>query len=116
MDLTDITTMIATAGGVQGTIELLKWWSARKFNCRKQEADVVALESENGRKQIDWLESRLAERDAKIDALYSELRKEQAERIQEINLRHEVELRLTDAEARKCCVRGCSNRIPPSEF
>lgn len=116
MEITDIIALVGTAGGVQGLIEGLRWWHSRKLNRRKEEADVTAAENENSRKQVDWLESRLAERDAKIDAIYSELRKEQAMRIQEIHQRHEVELKLTDAEARKCCVRGCDRRIPPSDY
>lgn len=116
MEITDIIALVGTAGGVQGLIEGWRWWRSRKLNCRKEEADVTAAENENSRKQVDWLESRLAERDAKIDAIYSELRKEQAMRIQEIHQRHEVELKLTDAEARKCCVRGCDRRIPPSDY
>lgn len=116
METMDIITLVGTAGGVQGFIEAIKWWSSRKLNRRRDEADVTSVENENGRKQIDWLEKRLAERDSKIDSIYSELRKEQELRLQEINQRHEVELRLTDAEARKCCVRGCSSRMPPSEY
>ena len=38
---------------------------------REDEAAVSAVENENDRKQTDWLESRLAERDAKIDAIYA---------------------------------------------
>lgn len=112
----DMVTLVGTAGGIQGVIETIKWWGSRKLTRRKDEADVSSLENENGRKQIDWLEKRLAERDAKIDSIYAELRKEQELRLQELNGRHEVELKLTDAEARKCCVRGCSSRIPPSEY
>ncbi len=35
------------------------------------------MENENERKQVDWLEKRLSERDAKIDVLYNEFRREQ---------------------------------------
>lgn len=82
----------------------------------RRRSRVSALENENIRKQTDWLEARLAERDRKIDSIYAELRAEQARRIEEIRLRHEVEIKLTEAEARKCCVRGCSSRIPPTDY
>lgn len=113
MEISDIITLVGTIGGMQGIVELGKWWFSRKTEARKEDADITAIENQNRRSQVDWLEKRLAERDAKIDSIYAELRKEQTLRIGEIHQRHEVELRLTDAEARKCLVRGCQNRIPP---
>lgn len=114
--MTDLITLITTVGGIQGLTEAIKWWHSRRLRRREDEAGVSALENENIRKQTDWLEARLAERDKKIDTIYAELRAEQALRIEEIHLRHEVELRLTEAEAKKCCVRGCASRIPPTDY
>ena len=116
MELTDIVALTGTVGGMQGLIELVRWWQSRRLRLREEEANISSIEDENGRKQIDWLESRLAERDVRIDTIYTELRKEQGLRLAEIHSRHEVELRLAEAEARKCCVRGCSRRVPPSEY
>lgn len=113
MEMTDIMTLMGAVGGVQGIVEIGKRWYSRRIEMRRADADVTAMENQNRRQQIDWLEKRLAERDAKIDAIYTELRQEQTQRINEIRLRHEVELRLTEAEARKCLVRGCPSRIPP---
>lgn len=116
MQITDFITLAATVGGMQGIIECARWWQTRKAEARKGDADATAMENQNNRLQIDWLEKRLAERDTKIDAIYAELRKEQTLRIGEIHQRHEAELRLADAEAKKCVVRGCDHRIPPSEY
>lgn len=116
MNVSEIITLVGTVGGIQGLVEIGKWWQSRKLNRRKDEADVKASENQVTRSQIDWLEKRLAERDAKIDALYVELRKEQTLRIEEIHHRHEAELRLAEAEARKCIIRGCTQRQPPSEY
>ncbi|MDE7345290.1 MAG: hypothetical protein K2N48_00940 [Muribaculaceae bacterium] len=113
MEITDIMTLVGAAGGMQGIVEIAKRWHSRRLEMRKEEADVTAVENHNRRQQIDWLEQRLAERDRKIDAIYAELRQEQTQRINEMHQRHEAELRLAEAEARKCLVRGCSNRIPP---
>ena len=115
MEVMDIMTLVGTVGGVQGVVEIMKWWQSRKVERRKEEADAVAIENHNGRQQIDWLEHRLADRDAKIDTIYAELRKEQLLRIGEIHQRHEVELKFAEAEARKCLVRGCDHRMPPEE-
>ena len=116
MEITDIMTLVGAAGGMQGIVEIVKRWHSRRMEMRKEEADVTAVENQNRRQQIDWLEKRLAERDAKIDVIYAELRNEQSLRITEIHQRHEAELRLTEAEARKCLVRGCDRRQPPSEY
>lgn len=116
MEISEVMALAGTVGGVQGLAEAVRWWQSRKLRRREDEASVVAMENENRRLQIDWLEKRLSERDAKIDALYSELREEQSLRIGEIHCRHEAELKLTDAEARKCLVRGCDRRQPPSEY
>lgn len=83
---------------------------------RQDVAEVVASENENERKQVSWLEARLAERDKKIDAIYAELRAEQAARLEEVHRRHEVELQLAEAEVKKCHKRGCGDRIPPSDY
>ena len=51
----------------------------------------------------------------KIDSLYVELRQEQSAHLEEIHKRHEVELKLKEAEMKRCDVRGCSSRVPPSD-
>ena len=101
MDTADILTIIGGIGGIQGIIELAKWWRGRKVQDRQDVAEVVAAENEIERNQVSWLEARLAERDKKIDAIYSELR---------------AELKLAEAEVRKCHKRGCTDRIPPSDY
>ncbi len=116
MNISDIIALVGTVGGIQGLVEAGKWWQSRKLNRRKEEAGVKATEYQLDRQQIDWLEKRLAERDAKIDTIYAELRKEQTLRIEEIHHRHEAELQLAEAEARKCIIRDCSQRQPPSEY
>ena len=116
METTDLLTLIGGIGGIQGVIELIKWWRGRKVQDRQDIAGVVAAENENERKQVSWLEERLAERDKKIDALYIELRTAQAAQLEEVHRRHEVELQLKEAEVKKCHKRGCNDRIPPSDY
>ncbi len=116
MNLADIITLVGTVGGIQGLVEVGKWWQTRIIDRKKEEVAVKDTENQINRSQIDWLERRLAERDAKIDAIYAELRKEQTLRIDEIHQRHEAELRLAEAEARKCIIHGCPQRQPPSDY
>ncbi|MDE6342252.1 MAG: hypothetical protein K2K93_08035, partial [Muribaculaceae bacterium] len=74
MQISDILTLAGTIGGMQGLIEAARGWQSRRINIRRDEADVAAIESENTRKQTDWLEQRLSDRDTKIDSIYAELR------------------------------------------
>ena len=85
-------------------------------DARKEEASVNSMEEENRRKKVDWLEERLTQRDEKIDGLYIELRKEQEEKIDWIHKCHEVELIQKESEVKKCEIRGCVKRMPPSDY
>ncbi|MCM1517540.1 MAG: hypothetical protein NC117_02740 [Pseudoflavonifractor sp.] len=114
--MADLLAIMGMVGGLQGIIEAVKWWRGRKTRDRQDVASVVAAENENERKQVDWLEARLAERDTKIDHIYAELRAEQNARLDELHRRHEVELQLAEAEVRKCHKRGCKDRVPPSDY
>lgn len=106
--------------GALGGLEAIKWGVSffvnRETNARKEDAAVNGLEKENERKQVAWLEDRIAQRDAKIDAIYVELRQEQAAHLDEIHKRHETELKLKEAEMKRCDVRGCGKRQPPSDY
>ena len=99
MQITTILAFITAMGGLEAVKWMVRYISCRKTDARKEEADVSSLEEENRRKKVDWLEDRLAQRDEKIDGLYIELRKEQEE-----------------SEVKKCEIRGCVKRIPPSEY
>lgn len=116
MELNDWLTILGALGG----LEAIRWGVTflvnRKTDARKEDATADSMEDENQRKQVDWLEKRLAERDAKIDSIYGELRQEQSVKLDEIQKRHEVELKLKEMEAKRCDVRGCSNRMPPSDY
>ena len=69
-----------------------------------------ALDAEN-----KVLEERIAQRDAKIDALYVKLRNEQSDKLAWIHKCHELELQLKDAEHNRCDRPDseCGRRIPP---
>lgn len=97
MDIGSIATIVATILGSFGGLEFIKWLESRKKN------------------EVDWMEERLTQRDLKIDALYIELRQEQAAKLEEIHKRHEAELALKDAENNRCDRpdSDCGRRIPP---
>lgn len=106
--------------GAIGGAEAIRWFVTflvnRKTDARKEDATADSMEDENERKQVAWLEERISLRDAKIDALYVELRQEQADKLDWIHKNHELELKNTELTYRKCDVRGCLNRQPPSDY
>ena len=116
MELNDWLTILGALGGLEAIKWIVNFYVNRKTDARKEDAAADAAENENERKQVAWLEERIAQRDTKIDAIYVELRQEQAEKLQLIYDKHELELRLKESEIKKCDVRGCSNRQPPSDY
>lgn len=116
MELNEWLALIGALGGLEAIKWVVNFYVNRKTNARKEDAAADSMENENERKQVDWLEKRLAERDAKIDAIYVELRQEQSAHLDDIHRKHELELKLKEAEIKKCDVRGCSNRQPPSDY
>lgn len=116
MELNDWITILGTLGGLEAIKWIVNFYVNRRTNTRKEDATADSMEDENERKQVAWLEDRIAQRDAKIDAIYVELRQEQSAHLEDIHKKHELELRLKEAEIKKCDVHGCTNRQPPSDY
>lgn len=115
MGINELLALIGALGGLEAIKWVVNFYVNRKTNARKEDAAADAAENENERKQIAWLEERIAQRDAKIDALYIELRHEQQTKLEEIHKRHGIELQLKDAEYNRCEMpdNECHRRIPP---
>lgn len=115
IELETILTIIGAMGGIEGIKWALRAWVNRKTDARKEDAAADALEIDNEKNQVSWLEERITQRDLKIDALYVELRQEQSAKLEEIHKRHEVELALKDALHNRCDLpdNECIKRIPP---
>ena len=116
MELNDWLTIIGAMGGLEAIRWMVTFWVNRKTNARKEDAAADAVENENERQQIDWLEKRLSKRDRKFDSMYTELRQTQTTLMEEVHNRHETELKLKEAEMRRCDVPHCVNRRPPSDY
>lgn len=115
MNLNDWLAIVGAMGGLEAVRWGITFWVNRKTNARKEDATVNLMEDENERKQIDWLEDRIAQRDTKIDALYVELRNEQNDKLAWIHKCYELELLLKDAEHNRCdrSDSDCTRRVPP---
>lgn len=116
MDTDTILSIIATVGGFEAVKWIWSWIADRHFRKRVQRAEAADAELEVEKDRINWLETRLTQRDAKIDTLYAELRSEQTAHLEAIHKCHEQELRLQEALIRRCDVRGCDRRKPPGEY
>lgn len=113
MDINSIVVILGAIGGLEGIKQFLRWWNNRRNEARKSDAEADALVDENNRKSIEWLERRIEQRDAKIDGLYAELRKEQAEKLELLHKHHQLEIEHT---LKRCEKKNCGHREPPSGY
>lgn len=123
MGLNEWLALIAALGGWEAVRWGITFWTSRKTNARKEDASADAAEIQNLLNvisslsgQLEKSDARMTSRDGKVDFLYSENNKLKAEKLELIKKNYELELRLKEAEIKKCDVRGCSNRQPPSDY
>lgn len=123
MGLNDWLALLGTLGGFEAIRWGVTFWVNRKTNARKEDASADGMEIQNllniikaQTEQIDNQEKRMSARDEKVDFLYRENNKLRSEQLDLIREKHELELRLKEAEIKKCDVRGCADRKPPSDY
>ena len=123
MSLNEWLTMLGAVGGTSTITWFVTFWVNRKTNASKEDASAAGMEIQNllsiitaQSTQIDNQEKRMGVRDTKVDFLYSENNKLRSDQLELIREKHELELRLKEAELKKCDVRGCANRQPPSDY
>lgn len=123
MSLNEWLAVLGAVGGTSTITWFVTFWVNRKTNARKEDASADGMEIQNllsiitaQSTQIDNQEKRMGVRDTKVDFLYSENNKLRSDQLELIREKHELELRLKEAELKKCDVRGCANRQPPSDY
>lgn len=112
-------------GGIVTTILLplfgfFLFYDAKKrkadAEARKAEADNITTYAAEWKELYEKKEKKVAELDAKIDLLYEHISKDR-ERISELTEKNTaLELKNQMLEVKKCDVRACSGRIPPSDY
>ena len=112
MDWTIIAAIVASLGGR----EFFTWLANRKAYSRKENASAEEAELTVHEKQIERYEQRLATRDAKVDAIYKELREEQKRNLDLIEKVNKLEFDIEVLTLQKCEVRGCPKRQPPGVY
>ncbi len=123
MGLNDWLTIIGALGGLEAIKWIVNFYVNRKTNARKEDASADAAEIQNLLSvisnlsgQLDKADARMTTRDGKVDFLYSENNKLRADNLEHIKKIYELELQLKEAEIKKCDMRGCTNRKPPSDY
>lgn len=123
MGLNEWLSVLGAIGGLEAIRWVVTFWVNRKTNARKEDASADGMEIQNLLNvinsltvQLDKSDGRMTGRDAKVDFLYSEVRKLEEKVLELIKEKHELELRLKEAEMKKCDVRGCQNRQPPGDY
>ena len=83
---------------------------------RKAEADNITSYAGAWKELYEKKEHRVVELDSKIDQLYAE-KNEDRQRIRELTEKNAtLEIEKIKLEAKRCDVRGCSGRKPPSDY
>lgn len=121
--MNDFLAVLGALGGFKAIEWIVTFFVNRKTNARKEDASADSMEIQNLlniinnlTQQIERSDNRTKERDAKVDYVYGELRREQAEHLDTLNKLHSTELDKKLAEVKRCDVRKCPDRQPPSEF
>lgn len=121
--MNDFLAILGALGGFKAIEWLLTFLVNRRTNSRKEKASAGSLEIKNlldilneKKVQVDRLEDRMKSRDEKVDSIYIELRKEQTAHLDTIKKLHEAELENKLMEVKRCDVRKCVDRRPPSDF
>lgn len=105
-------------GGIVTTILLplfgvFMFYDSKK---RKAEADNITSYAAEWKELYEKKEHRVVELDSKIDQLYAE-KNEDRQRIRELTEKNAtLEIEKIKLEAKRCDVRGCSGRKPPSDY
>lgn len=110
MELFSLILNLVLGSGIVGTF--IFYTSKR----RKAEAEADGAEIHNEQTEVDRLEARLKIRDDKIDVLYVDYRKLQNDHIELLKRYHMLDIERQEAVIKRCDIRGCKERMPPSEY
>lgn len=111
METADVLAIIGGIGGVQGVIELVKWWRRRKVQERHDIADVEVKEFHLLQETNEFLQKQLQAKEERFVEQTERLRKTQDELFKAKADEYEARLELVQ---KKCEDRLCPFRKPPN--
>lgn len=106
-DIISLILSILTAVGGFSFIHILM---NRRWEKQKLSTENRSYLEETQRKQVDWLERRINERDRRIDSIFHELRQEQKNTVEILTRLHSLQLQLNEARLLRCENTGCLKR------
>lgn len=120
-----ISQIITVVGGIVATILLpligaFQFYDSKKrreaAQAEKAEADNISQYAAEWKELYEKKETKVHELDTKIDQLYLE-KNEDRERIRDLQSKNaKLELENQALNFKKCEVRGCKDRQPPSDY
>lgn len=123
MELNEWLLLLGALGGVQGCIELIKFWMKRKSMRKQANAEATHADLANLNDYADsWKElyteakGEIKELNAKIDSLYADIKVLRECKAEHVRNEHRLELENEALKIKKCDVRGCADRVPPSDY
>ena len=113
--------------GALGGLEAIKWianYSMNRKSIKKQasaeatHADLTNLNdyADSWKKLYTEAKSEIKELNTKNDTLYVDLKQLRDCKTEHVRNEHRLELENEALKIKKCDVRGCASRLPPSEF
>ena len=120
-----ISQIVAMIGGIVATILLpligaFQFYDSKKRKeaaaAKKAEAENITQYAAEWKELYEKKEAKVHELDTKIDQLYVE-KNEDRERIRDLQSKNvKIELENQSLNFKKCEVRGCKERKPPSDY
>ncbi len=85
-------------------------------SARKAEADNITSYAAEWKELYEKKEAKVQELDAKIDSLYVKINEEREHNRELMEKNTALEVEKLKLEVKRCDVRGCSNRQPPTDY
>lgn len=113
MTMNDWIMLVTAFGGVEGAMQLVKWWVNRKTNKRISDAQADVEEFKALREYNEFLQKQLSEKEQRFVEQTERLRKLQDEHfaLKETNSDLRLELAMKRCERKKC-----GDRVPQNGY
>ena len=111
MAITDIITLIIGIGGLQGLIELARWWRSRKTQDRRDAAEAKSSEFKVLQDITEFLQSQLKEKEERFAEQTALVRQQNRELLEAERKISELSIELANV---RCDDKKCPFRQPPN--
>lgn len=103
-------TMILSVLTALGGFGFVQFLMNRRWEKQRLSTENRSSLEETQRRQVDWLERRINERDKRIDSIFHELRQEQKSTVELLKQLHLLQLQLNEEQRYRCFNQDCTRR------